>query len=134
MYRSGQTDVDYLAGIYGVSSQTIYRWAKEGNWKTDIAELVDIEKDIQKNMLEALNAGLKQYKDDPGNKSLQSLVVLIKDYLKKSQPTKELNTYILLFLEQTVDYFISKNNEDLKIAFQENVVELAEFLRMKNNG
>jgi len=133
-YRQGETDEKKLSVIFGVSALTVKKWITSGNWKQEADEIAELERKINENMMKALNAGLEQYTKDPQNSSLQSLVQLIKDYIKRTQPTKELNEYIIKFLEQSVDYFIGKGLEDLRVMFQEQLVELADYLRVKNNG
>jgi hypothetical protein len=43
-----------------------------------------------------------------------------------------LNDYIIRFLDQTTDYMVEKGHETLLKSFQEILLDLAEYLRLKN--
>jgi hypothetical protein len=60
------------------------------------------------------------------------LVSLIKQNQKDSEPSKELNDYIVRFLDQVTDFMIEKGHETLLKQFNGIVIDLAEYLRVRN--
>jgi hypothetical protein len=133
-FLDGTTDVKILSIIFSVPERTIHSWRKTGKWDDEINEILNLEKEIEKMSREALRVGLKAYIDDHNNTSLQSLVVLLKDFQNKRKPVKELHDYIIKFLDQTVTYFHSKNLIDFCSEFQSHISGLSEHLRVTNNG
>ena len=132
LYLAGEHDAKVFKAKTGMSIATMYRWLNA--WDEKHADEQETDKKIILNIKKALNKGLEAFADDPHNKGLQSLVSLLKQHLQIQEPSKELNKYILKFLDQTVGYFISIGNERMREAFQEHVVDLGDFLRRKNNG
>jgi len=133
-YKEGLTDPEKLSVLFDVRPSTVETWIWKYGWKELAKEVIDLEKTIERNMLIALNKGLEAYIENPADTSLQSLVALLKEQMNKNKPSRELNEYIVKFLGQTVDFFIGKGLEDMRQSFQENLIELAEYLRVKNNG
>ncbi len=132
MYLAGNTDSANLAAIFNVSERTILRWIASYGWATEKSEEQQLEAEIDKAVKKALLEALRNYKDNPGEVALQSLTSLLKQYMQKNKPAKELNEYILLFVEQVVDYALDNDLESLREIWQENLVKIAEYLRAKN--
>ena len=82
--------------------------------------------------LKALIQALREYAKNPADTALQSLVSLIKQNQKDSEPSKELNDYIVRFLDQVTDFMIEKGHETLLKQFNGIVIDLAEYLRVRN--
>jgi hypothetical protein len=75
---------------------------------------------------------LREYAKFPADTALQSLVNLIKQDQKDSEPAKELNDYIVRFMDQSTDFMIEKGYETLLKQYQAIVLDLAEYLRQRN--
>jgi hypothetical protein len=133
-YEAGENDLGSLSKQYGIKLNTLQNWVRKYGWKEKTEKIAEIQERIEKNMMLALDKGLESYIENPGDSSLQSLVVLIKDYMIKTKPAKELNTYIIRFIDQSSDYFLQKGDENALQIYQENIVELAEYLRVVNRG
>ena len=133
-YELGNTDVERLSALFSVAEKNVKKWIKEGGWETDAEKTVNMEKKINENIQKALNVGLEQYINDPANTSLQSLVAILKDYQKKTKPSKELNEYIVRFQELVVDFCLTKGYGDLLQIYQEYLLELSEYMRIKLHG
>ena len=57
---------------------------------------------------------------------------MMKQDQKDREPSKELNDYIVRFLDQATDFMIEKGYETLLKQFQGIVMDLAEYLRTRN--
>lgn len=132
-YLRGERDVEVLAARAGRSDKTVYRWIKE--WEKKYPDEIKVEKEIKSNISKALNTALKEFIKDPTNgPALQSVASLLKQHQQIYEPSKELNNYIILFLDQLITYCIDTNNEELRKMLQPEVEDLADYLRKKNNG
>lgn len=131
-YLNGKTDTAELAMIYGVSEITIRKWVKSGSWDTLFKEERKLDTDIRAARKKALIQALREYAKNPADASLQSLVNLIKQEQKDSEPAKELNDYIVKFLDQTTDFMVERGFETLLKHYQAIVLDLAEYLRLRN--
>jgi transposase len=131
-YLNGKTDTSELAMIFGVSEITIRKWVKSGKWDTLYKEERKLDNDIRAARKKALIQALREYAKNPADTALQSLVNLIKQDQKDSQPAKELNDYIVRFMDQSTDFMIEKGYETLLKQYQAIVMDLAEYLRIRN--
>jgi uncharacterized protein YeeX (DUF496 family) len=80
----------------------------------------------------ALIQALREYAKNPADTAIQSLVSMMKQDQKDRQPSKELNDYIVKFLDQVTDFMIEKGHETLLKQFQAILHDLAEYLRLRN--
>jgi len=131
-YLDGKTDPAELCVIFGVAEITVKKWIKAGRWEDLFKEEHKLDREIKLARKKALIQALREYAKNPADTALQSLVSLIKHDQREQEPAKELNDYIVRFLDQTTDYMIEKGHESLLKLFQEIVLDLAEYLRVKN--
>ncbi len=131
-YIGGKTDPRELAELVGCSPITIGKWIKAGKWNEIHGEERKLRREISVVQKKALIAALREYAKDPKNTALQSLVGLIKQQQIKEAPGKELNEYIVTFLDQTTDFMIERGLSGLLKQFQANLMDLAEYLRTRN--
>jgi hypothetical protein len=131
-YLNGNTDAHELAVIFGVSEITVRKWVKSGNWDALYKEERKLDNDIKVARKKALIQALREYAKFPADTALQSLVNLIKQDQKDSEPAKELNDYIVRFMDQSTDFMIEKGYETLLKQYQAIVLDLAEYLRQRN--
>ncbi len=131
-YLNGKTDPLELAVIFGVSDITVRKWIKFGKWDEMFKEERKLDHEISLARKKALIQALREYAKNPADTALQSLVSLIKQNQKDSEPSKELNDYIVRFLDQVTDYMIEKGHATLLKQFQSVVLDLAEYLRVRN--
>ena len=131
-YLNGKTDPLELAMIFGVSDITVRKWIKSGKWDELFKEENQLDHEIAIARKKALIQALREYAKNPADTALQSLVSLIKQNQKDSEPAKELNDYIVRFLDQVTDFMIEKGHETLLKQFQGIVLDLAEYLRVRN--
>jgi hypothetical protein len=131
-YLDGKIDPAELCVIFGVAEITVKKWIKAGLWEDLFKEEHKLDREIKLARKKALIQALREYAKHPGDSALQSLVSLIKHDQREHEPAKELNDYIIRFLDQTTDYMIEKGHETLLKSFQEILLDLAEYLRLKN--
>ena len=131
-YLNGKTDPTELAVIFGVSVITVRKWIKSGKWADLFKEERKLDHEISLARKRALIQALREYAKNPADTALQSLVSLIKQNQKDSEPSKELNDYIVRFLDQVTDFMIEKGHETLLKQFNGIVIDLAEYLRVRN--
>ena len=131
-YLNGKTDPRELAVIFGVSDITVRKWVKNGKWDELFKEERKLDHEISLARKKALIQALREYAKNPADTALQSLVSLIKQNQKDSEPAKELNDYIVRFLDQVTDFMIEKGHETMLKQFQGIVLDLAEYLRVRN--
>ena len=131
-YLNGKTDPLELAVIFGVSDITVRKWIKSGKWDELFKEERKLDHEISLARKKALIQALREYAKNPADTALQSLVSLIKQNQKDSEPAKELNDYIVRFLDQVTDFMIEKGHETTLKQFQSIVLDLAEYLRVRN--
>jgi hypothetical protein len=132
-FISGKTSPKELAALVGASPVTIGKWIAAGKWDKIEGEERELRREISVNQKKALIVALREYAKDPKNTALQSLVGIIKQQQIKELPTRELNDYIVKFLDQTTDYMIERGLDGLLKAFQTEVMDLAEYLRARNS-
>ncbi len=134
MWQDGTRDIKDIAKLLDVGDRTVSRWKSNGKW----VELENEEAELErKTLIVARRVRLKaleEYEQNPHDKEVQSLVLLLRDIEKKAQPAKELLNYIIKFLDQTTNYFIEKGLLDELAMIQEHVPDLAEYLKAKNQG
>jgi len=133
-YMKGETDTGRLSARFGVVRNTVRKWIKDGEWDKALDEERNLERQIESQTKRAYLAALRQYNESPGDANLQSLVSLLKQSRKELEPTKELRDYIVKFLDQTTDFMIEGGHETLLKLFQEQVHDLADYLKRRNNG
>ena len=131
-YLNGKTDPTELAVIFGVSDITVRKWVKSGKWDELFKEENQLDHEITIARKKALIQALREYAKNPADTALQSLVSLMKQDQKDRQPSKELNDYIVRFLDQVTDFMIEKGHETLLKQFQSILHDLADYLRVRN--
>jgi hypothetical protein len=131
-YLNGKTDPNELGIIFGVSDITVRKWIKSGNWDSLFKEERKLDHEIKVARKRALIQALREYAKNPADTALQSLVSLIKQNQKDDEPARELNDYIVKFMDQTTDFMVEKGYETLLKQFQGIVLDLADYLRIRN--
>ena len=131
-YLNGKTDPTELAMIFGVSDITVRKWIKGGKWDELFKEENQLDHEIAIARKKALIQALREYAKNPADTAIQSLVSMMKQDQKDRQPSKELNDYIVRFLDQVTDFMIEKGHETLLKKFNGIVIDLAEYLRVRN--
>jgi uncharacterized protein YjcR len=131
-YLNGKTDPTELAVIFGVSDITVRKWVKNGKWDELFKEENQLDHEIAIARKKALIQALREYAKNPADTAIQSLVSMMKQDQKDRQPSKELNDYIVKFLDQVTDFMIEKGHETMLKQFQGIVLDLAEYLRVRN--
>ena len=131
-YLGGRTDPRELAELVGCSPVTVRKWIAANNWDKMESEERKLMRDISIQQKKAYLVALKEYAKDPKNTALQSLVSFIKQQQNKEVPSRELNDYIVKFLDQVVDYMTNNNLTTLLKLFQANLMDIAEYLRVIN--
>ena len=131
-YFNGKTDPYALAMIFGVSDITVRKWIKGGKWDELFKEENQRDHEIAIARKKALIQALREYAKNPADTAIQSLVSMMKQDQKDRQPAKELNDYIVKFLDQVTDFMIEKGHETLLKQFQSILHDLAEYLRVRN--
>ena len=131
-YLNGKTDPYELAMIFGVSDITVRKWIKSGKWDELFKEENQLDHEIAIARKKALIQALREYAKNPADTAIQSLVSMMKQDQKDRQPSKELNDYIVRFLDQVTDFMIEKGHATLLKQFQGVVLDLAEYLRVRN--
>ncbi|CAO80134.1 MerR family transcriptional regulator [Candidatus Cloacimonas acidaminovorans] len=131
-YLNGKTEPTELAVIFGVSDITVRKWIKSGKWDELFKEENQLDHEIAIARKKALIQALREYAKNPADTAIQSLVSMMKQDQKDRQPSKELNDYIVRFLDQVTDFMIEKGYETLLKQFQGIVLDLAEYLRVRN--
>ncbi|HOR59593.1 MAG: hypothetical protein GX466_04555 [Candidatus Cloacimonetes bacterium] len=131
-YLNGKTDPTELAVIFGVSDITVRKWVKSGKWDELFKEENQLDHEIAIARKKALIQALREYAKNPADTAIQSLVSMMKQDQKDRQPSKELNDYIVKFLDQVTDFMIEKGHETLLKQFQSILHDLADYLRVRN--
>ena len=131
-YLNGKTDPTELAVIFGVSDITVRKWIKGGKWDELFKEENQLDHEIAIARKKALIQALREYAKNPADTAIQSLVSMMKQDQKDRQPSKELNDYIVKFLDQVTDFMIEKGHETLLKQFQSILHDLADYLRVRN--
>ncbi len=131
-YIGGKTNPQELADLVGCSPVTVGKWIKAGKWDKIEGEERRLTREISIARKKALITALKEYAKDPKNTALQSLVAIIKQEQKREAPGKELNEYIVTFLDQATDFMIERELSGLLKQFQANLMDMAEYLRQRN--
>jgi len=131
-YLNGKTDPLELAVIFGVSDITVRKWVKNGKWDELFKEENQLDHEIAIARKKALIQALREYAKNPADTAIQSLVSMMKQDQKDRQPSKELNDYIVKFLDQVTDFMIEKGHETLLKQFQSILHDLADYLRVRN--
>ncbi|MCK9335151.1 MAG: hypothetical protein M0Q99_07565 [Candidatus Cloacimonetes bacterium] len=131
-YLNGKTDPLELAMIFGVSDITVRKWIKSGKWDELFKEENQLDHEIAIARKKALIQALREYAKNPADTAIQSLVSMMKQDQKDRQPSKELNDYIVKFLDQVTDFMIEKGHETMLKQFQGILHDLAEYLRVRN--
>ncbi len=133
-WRSGERDLQRLATAFDVGIRTIEKWRRDDKWQEAEVSVVELKAKAEKLILEAEIAALEDYIENPKDKEKQSLANMIKNHKEQFAPTKDLNSYIIKFISQVMEFAIENGLDTLRKELQENGRELAEFLRKSNNG
>lgn len=128
----GKTNPKELAELVGCSPVTIGKWIAAGKWGKIEGEERKLNRNITVARRKALLTALEEYAKDPKNTALQSLVSILRQEQKRDEPAKELCDYIVKFLDQVTDFMIEKGYEGMLKQFQAIVMDLAEYLRVRN--
>lgn len=131
-YLGGKSCPKELAALVGCSPVTVTKWIKTGKWDKLQSEESRLTRKISVARKKALITALEEYARKPQDTALQSLVSLIRQEQRKDEPAKELNDYIIKFLDQATDYMIERGYDGLLKQFQPLVMDLAEYLRIRN--
>lgn len=131
-FISGKTSPKELAELVGCSPVTIGKWIAAGKWDKIEGEERKLNRKITVARRKALLTALEEYAKDPKNTALQSLVSILRQEMKREEPAKELCDYIVKFLDQVTDFMIEKGYEGMLKQFQAIVMDLAEYLRVRN--
>lgn len=131
-FIGGKTSPKELAALVGCSPVTVGKWIAAGKWDKIEGEERKLRREISVNQKKALIVALREYAKDPKNTALQSLVGIIKQQQIKDTPSRELNDYIVKFMDQVTDFMIEKGYEGLLKQYQAIVMDLAEYLRVRN--
>ncbi|MDD3535182.1 MAG: hypothetical protein PHC50_03435 [Candidatus Cloacimonetes bacterium] len=131
-YLAGQTDHRVLAQQFGVAPRTVSNWISRGSWRKMAKEMENLEIRADRARKRAVVKALEEFAADPRNTQLQALVALLRNEAKRLEPAKELNEYIIKFLDQTTDFFLEKGYNGLLKEFQAIIVDLSEYLRIRN--
>lgn len=132
-YIGGKTDAKEIALLVGCSPVTVGKWIKAGKWDKLQSESRKLDQKIGVARRKALLTALEEYSKDPKSTALQSLVSILKSEMRKDVPAKEVNEYIITFLDQVTDYMIEKGLTELLRLFQANLTDIAEYLRVRNS-
>ncbi len=133
-WREGEHDLEKLADSFNLGVRTIEKWKREDDWQSTEVSIVELHARVERLILEAECVALEDYIKDPENKEKQSLVNMIKHHKEQFAPSKELNQYVIKFMQGVVDFAIENGLEGLREQFQEHGREIADFLRVSNNG
>lgn len=131
-FISGKTSPKELAELVGCSPVTIGKWIAAGKWDKIEGEERKLNRKITVARRKALLTALEEYAKDPKNTALQSLVSILRQEMKREEPAKELCDYIVKFLDQVTDFMIEKGYEGMLKQFQAIVMDLSEYLRVRN--
>lgn len=131
-FIGGKTSPKELAELVGCSPVTIGKWIAAGKWDKIEGEERKLNRKITVARRKALLTALEEYAKDPKNTALQSLVSILRQEMKREEPAKELCDYIVKFLDQVTDFMIEKGYEGMLKQFQAIVMDLAEYLRVRN--
>ena len=132
-YIGGKTDPKEIALLVGCSHVTVQKWIKQGKWDKLQSEDRKLDRRIAVARRKALLTALEEYAKDPKSTALQSLVSILRSEMKKDGDAKEINEYIVTFLDQTTDFFLERGLNGLLKDFQAVLTDLAEYLRKRNS-
>lgn len=122
LYLKGETNALALAKIYDVAEKTVRNWIKKGNWEAEYDEISTLEDEIKIALKKALIKALREYARAPQDTALQSLVSLLRQYKKDFEPTKDFIEYMKKFLDWLIDFFLTKNDDEIARAIQKEIL------------
>ena len=128
LYIDDDKSIAELSLIFGVPEKTIYRWSNDEDWSLLKTHQAAIESKIEINLKLAIVKGLEEFAKNPGDKDLQSLVSLLKQFTERHKPTLAYKDNIMKFLSKTKDYFLEKEMKETAQVFSTCVIDLAEYL------
>ena len=134
LYLKGETNAVTLAKIYGVTDKTVRNWIRTGKWEAEFDEISGLEDEIKIAVKKALIKALKEYARAPQDTALQSLVSLLRQYNKDIEPTRDFIEYMKKFLDWLVDFFLTRNDDDIARAIQKEILGeagLVEYFRKR---
>ncbi len=132
LYLNGDRDHYSLAEKVGCAPVTIKKWIEKYNWAADDLEYAGFKVQAELARQRAYITALQTFADDPLNFKLQDLVKLLEAEKKRTMPSKELNDYIVVFLDQVTDYLLENDMLTMLKEFQKIIHELSEYLRKRN--
>jgi len=80
--------IEECAKTIGVSSKTVYKWIKVGNWHEKKKETQTIDYLVNLNLKRALNQTLINYVENPKKKDIQNLMSLLMQFKDHLYPSK----------------------------------------------
>ena len=122
LYLKGETNIKKLSMIFAVAEKTIRNWIKKGKWNETLDEIQLLDDEIKIAVKRALIKALKEYTTNPQDTALQSLVMMLRQYYKTIEPSKEFMQYLKRFLDWEVDYFLSNNDEESARSIQKAIL------------
>ncbi len=132
-YLAGQTNIESLAERFHVAPRTVENWIGKYGWRKMAKEMEELEIRADQARRRAHVVALEEFAKDPTNANLVALVAFLRNEAKRLEPAKELNEYIVKFMDQTTDYFIEKGHTELLSEFQAVIHDLSEYLRIRNH-
>lgn len=131
-YLNGNRDIYSLAELVGCSPVTMKKWIEKYGWAEEEMKARGLERTVEIARREAYLTALQAFAKDPLNYNLQDVVKLLKAEERRTAPSKELNDYIVVFLDQTTDYMQENDLDMLLKEFKKIVMPLSEYLRKRN--
>jgi predicted transcriptional regulator len=122
LYLKGETDIKKIALIFGVVEKTVRNWIKRGKWDEALDEIQLLDEEIRISVKRALIKALKQYTANPEDTALQSLVMMLRQYYKTIEPSKDFIQHMKRFLDWEVDYFLTNNDQETAKAIQKAIL------------
>lgn len=132
LYLQGERDIHILAEKVGCAPVTMKKWIEKYGWADDEMKARGLERTVEIARREAYLTALQAFAKDPLNYKLQDVVKLLKAENDRTMPSKELNDYIVIFIDQTTDYLLENDEIKLLEEFKKHVFPLADYLKKRN--
>lgn len=131
-FLDGTTDTKVLARMFDVTVTTIQNWVKKGRWREMSKETRGLAQKAETARIKAIIVALEEFAANPRDVNLQALVSLLRNEQNRVKPARELNDYIVKFLDQLTDFCLEKNYGGLLKEIQSILFELSDYLRLRN--
>jgi transposase len=131
-FLDGTVDTAQLAAMFGVTQTTIQTWAKKGRWREMSKENRGLAQKAEIARTKAIIVALEEFAANPRDVNLQALVSLLRNEQNRVKPARELNDYIVKFLDQLTDFCLEKNYHGLLKELQSILYDLSDYLRLRN--